>query len=85
MPGRRVPGLAMAIKKWNVFRKAFKLRNVLIHGRGSCGFEYAYPCVEEILQAASTVIDICKAEGVNVFERLKVRRKPRLNVPSLQE
>jgi hypothetical protein len=78
MHRRLVPGLAAVIRNWVTFQKAFKLRHVLIHGRGSCGLEYARLCVDEILRAASAVIDVSKAERVNLFERLKVRRKPRI-------
>lgn len=78
MPFRSVPGLAMVIRNWAVFMKAFKLRHVLIHGRGSCGLEYARPCVEEMLKAARAVIAVCESLECNLFERLKVRRKQRL-------
>lgn len=77
VPGRTVGRLPAVIQNWATFKKHFKLRHFLIHGRKSCTRSYSEPRVESILLATSHVRAACSAEGVDLHERLRARRKPR--------
>lgn len=78
VPRRNIGRLPTVIKEWATFKKAFKLRHSLIHGRNSCSLAYAEPRVFSILQASCDIHQVCDDEGVNLHARLKVRRKPQV-------
>jgi hypothetical protein len=67
--------LAFEIKDWSNFKKAFKLRDKLIHGVSTCTREYAEPQVKSILQAAQDVIEVCKRQNYDINTKLPIRRK----------
>lgn len=72
--------LPEVVKDWDAFRKAYKLRNILIHGvAASTGPEYASSHIEIILSASSAVADFAKDQDIDLFQRLPVRRKERLS------
>jgi hypothetical protein len=75
--GRRAPGLAQVVRRWPELRRAFALRHRLVHGALSCTTDHAAPRVEIMLAAAANVRSFCAGQGVNLHERLPVRRKPR--------
>jgi len=59
-------------------RKAFKLRNELIHGdHGTVGVEYASERVKTLLDATRAVTEYAQANDVDLIKRLKPRPRPR--------
>lgn len=75
IPGRNIGRLPAIIQGWAVFKEHFNLRHMLIHGRQSCSLNYAEPRVNSILKAASDVSAACAQQGIDLHQRLKVRRK----------
>lgn len=72
-------GLAEVIGGWPYFKKqAYPLRHKLIHGaQGTTGQDYAKDRVEAMLAASKDLIECGQKYGVDVFQKIKIRRKPR--------
>lgn len=70
--GVRLPDL---IRDWEGLLRAFRLRNVLVHGVRSSTREYAAPCVRWAIDAARDVRHFCADRGVDLHARLPVRRR----------
>jgi hypothetical protein len=70
-----IPPLPQVIKKWNEFNKAFQLRHILIHGRGTCSRNMAMEPVEVMLAATDDLYEFTMSRGKNLHERIPVRRK----------
>jgi hypothetical protein len=72
-------GLAEVIGGWQYFSaQAYPLRNKLIHGaQGTTGQDYAKDRVEAMLAASEGLIEFGQRHGVDVFQKIKIRRKPR--------
>ena len=75
-PLERLPDV---IRNWVFFRdKAYPLRHKLIHGaQGTTGQDYAKDRVEAMLAASEGLIECGQRYGVDVFQKIKIRRKPR--------
>lgn len=69
---RRLPEV---VDNWDGLRRAFKLRHRLVHGITSCGQEYAEKRVHWAVSAAKNVRDVCAAHGINLDNRLPVRKQ----------
>jgi hypothetical protein len=71
--------LAEVIVNWQYFKKnAYPLRHKLIHGaQGTTGRNYANDRIESMLAAAENLIDFSHSKGVDIFQRIRTRRKPR--------
>lgn len=70
----KIGRLPVVIPNWPTFRESFNLRHTLIHGRMTCSLSYAKPKVASILQASRNVHDVCQENGINLYQRLPVRR-----------
>jgi hypothetical protein len=68
--------LPQIVKNWSVFKEAFAMRNLIIHGRSNCTRNMATPKVEVILQAADDIRNFCATKGKDIYTRLPIRRKP---------
>lgn len=75
--GGRLPTLPQVVREWAELRKAFVLRHRLVHGANSCTAVYAMPRVEVMLAASADIRRFCADQGVDLHDRLKVRRKAR--------
>ncbi len=69
--------LPTVVSDWNGVVKALKLRHKLVHGASSCKEPYAKKCTEWFLTAAEDIRLYCKDQGVDLYERLPVRRRAR--------
>ena len=66
------------VKNWQYLDKAMSLRHKLIHGvKGTTSVEYARSKVEIIMSASKDVVDFASKKEKDIFDRLKIRRKPR--------
>jgi hypothetical protein len=72
--GKRLPEV---VTGWENLRRAFKLRNNLVHGVTSCSSDYAKERAVWALDAAIEVRRFCLVHNVNLDCRLPVRRKKR--------
>lgn len=72
-------GLAQVICKWQYLKEqAYPLRNKLIHGdTGTVTPDYAKPRVEAMLAASEDLIEYGLDHDGDVFQRIRIRRKPR--------
>lgn len=72
----RLPGV---VPNWEYFKKqAFPLRHKLMHGaKGSTGKGFGSDRVVAMLDASEALIQFASTNRVNIFERIKVRRKKR--------
>lgn len=69
-------GLAQVITLWPKLKKGFELRNRLVHGGKPTSSDYAADRIEWLLQAAREVQQFCEKQGIDLYRRLRVRRKP---------
>jgi len=67
--------LPQIIQRWSAFKKAFILRHILIHGRETCTTNYAEPRVKLILEAANNIREFGTQQGIDLYNRMPVRRK----------
>jgi hypothetical protein len=67
--------LPKAVKDWESLVLSFKLRHKLVHGIGSCGFDYAKYRVDGAINAAVDIRGICVANKIDLDSRLPVRRQ----------
>ena len=66
------------VDSYDELKKAFKLRNTLVHGeQGRTGVEYSGRKVETILKATRSVTELAQGHGVDLMERITVRQRPR--------
>lgn len=70
-------GLDVLINDWDNFvDSTYQLRHKLVHGAlGKTTRDYAKPRVDEILEATSNVLSFASTCGVDLQNRLPVRRK----------
>jgi len=71
--------LPEVILNWQYLKeKAFPLRNKMIHGvEGPPGVGYGREKVLGLINASEALIEYASSKDVNMFERIKVRRKER--------
>ena len=69
--------LAAVVPNWEFFKKqAFPLRHKLMHGaKGSTGKGYGSERIMAMLKASEALIQFASSNGVNIFKRIKIRRK----------
>lgn len=67
--------LPEVVGNWDGLRRAFKLRHRLVHGITSCGHEYAEERLHWAISAATNVRAVCTVYGVNLDNRLPVRKR----------
>jgi hypothetical protein len=63
------------VGNWDGLRRASRLRHRLVHGITSCGHEYAEERVYWAVSAATNVRAVCIVHGVNLDNRLPVRKR----------
>jgi len=68
------PALISVVKNWQDFRDAFEERHRLVHGASSCSEKFSTPKVELILSGANDVREFCNDNGIDIYERIPVRR-----------
>ncbi|HTL89169.1 MAG TPA: hypothetical protein VL134_07200 [Leptolyngbya sp.] len=66
--------LPEVVTNWDGLGRAFRLRHRLVHGAASCGTEYAEDRVHWAIDATNDVRKVCIDKGINLDERLPVRR-----------
>lgn len=75
--------LSVLISNWDYLKKtALPFRNQIIHGFNTTpGLDYAKDRCEAILYATKSLVDFSLSHGVDLYERLPIRRrtKSRLN------
>lgn len=71
--------LADVVPNWQYFKEeAFPLRHKLIHGVGGPpGVDYGRARVMAIIDASEDLVEFTSSKEVNIFQRIKVRRKVR--------
>jgi hypothetical protein len=71
--------LADVVPNWQYFKEeAFPLRHKLIHGVGGPpGVDYGRARVMAIIDASEALVEFTSSKEVNIFQRIKVRRKVR--------
>jgi hypothetical protein len=69
------PPLPILIKRWNLLVKAWHYRGTLVHGIRPTRLAFARPQVNIVMDAANIILDFCEGRGVNLFTRLKSRRR----------
>jgi hypothetical protein len=77
---RNLPGaqtLPKLVKDWNGVTNAFVERNRLVHGRDRHTRNMARPHVEVLLSAVADIYQYAEVHGVNLRERLPIRKKIR--------
>lgn len=67
--------LTEVVADWHGVTKAFDARNRLVHGRDRHTRKMATPHVEALLAAVSEIHEYCLAHGVNINQRLPIRRR----------
>ncbi len=67
--------LTEVITDWDNLKKAFKLRNALVHGVSSCSLDYATEKTNCAIKASKIIREISLHFGVNLDKRLPVRRQ----------
>jgi hypothetical protein len=67
--------LSEVVTDWYAVTEAFHARNRLIHGRDRYTRKMAAPKVEALLTAVSEIYEYCLSHGVNINQRLRVRRR----------
>lgn len=70
-----IPPLTQVVKKWAEFQKAFMLRHILIHGRGTCSRDMALGPIELMLSAVDDLNAFASSRGKDLYGRVPVRRK----------
>lgn len=70
--------LPEVVKNWDGLAKAFRLRHRLVHGATSCGTQYAKERVHWAIDATNDVRTVCIVKGINLDERLPIRRCTKL-------
>ena len=68
------PLLSKIINNWSNFKTAFEERHRLVHGVSSCSEIFATPKVELILLGANDVREFCEGNGIDLYERIPVRK-----------
>ncbi|MBC8148002.1 MAG: hypothetical protein H8E98_08480 [Bacteroidetes bacterium] len=68
------PALISVVNNWQDFRDAFEERHRLVHGASSCSEKFATPKVDLILSGANDVREFCNDNGIDIYERIPVRR-----------
>jgi len=68
-----------AIPEWNDFKESIKMRNMLVHGIKSVTWDRAAENAITVLHASQSLIQFCKDNDVDVFQRLPVRRHIKRN------
>ena len=77
---RNLPGaqtLPELVKDWNGVTNAFVERNRLVHGRDRHTRNMARPHVEVLLSAVADIYRYAQVHGVNLRERMPIRKKIR--------
>jgi hypothetical protein len=69
-----IPSLKQVIKEWEDFQKAFNLRHILIHCRGTCTRNMAKKPIEQMLAATDDLYEFAHSKGVDIHQRLPVIR-----------
>ncbi|WP_017295756.1 hypothetical protein [Geminocystis herdmanii] len=67
--------LTEVITDWDNLKKAFKLRNALVHGISSCGQDYAIEKANCVIEASRIIRKLSSDYGFDLDTRLPVRRK----------
>lgn len=67
--------LAEVVTDWHAVTEAFNARNRLVHGRDRYTGKMALPKVEALLTAVLEIHEYCLSHGVNINQRLPVRRR----------
>jgi hypothetical protein len=68
------PSILTVINNWSDFKNSFEERHRLVHGASSCSGKFATPKVDSILSGANDVRKFCKDNGIDIYERIPVRR-----------
>jgi len=74
---RRGSRLAAVVRDGGALKEGYELRNRLIHGVQACTSEYAIPRVQALLAAAADIRQFAQEQGIDLHDRLPVRRRPR--------
>jgi hypothetical protein len=67
--------LTEVVTDWHAVTEAFDARNRLVHGRDRYTRKMAKPHVEVLLTTVSEIHEYCFSHGVNINNRLRVRRR----------
>ena len=67
--------LTEVVTRWHAVTEAFGARNRLVHGRDRYTRKMATPHVEALLKAVSEIHAYCLTQGVDINQRLPVRRR----------
>jgi hypothetical protein len=62
--------LTRVVVNWADLRKAFDMRNTLVHGQDRCTAKMASPHIEACLNAAGYIDDYCKSLGNPLNRRM---------------
>jgi hypothetical protein len=71
--------LPEAIKNWHGVTAAFDARNVLVHGRDRYTTNMVLPKIDSLLAGVSDISEYCMQHGVDINQRLPMRRRKRAN------
>ncbi len=69
---KRLPEI---VTNWDNLKKAFKLRNKLIHGVGTCSQDYAMEKANYVIESSRQIREIAAYYDINLDSRLPIRRK----------
>jgi hypothetical protein len=67
--------LCEIIPEWMNLMKAIRMRNILVDGVESYSWDKAAENAITVLRASKSLIQFCNENGVDVFQRLPVRRR----------
>lgn len=69
---KRLPEI---VTNWENLKKAFKLRNKLIHGISSCSQDYAMDKANCVIESSRQIREIVAYYEINLDSRLPIRKK----------